>query len=264
MYRKIITISIVGIVALTAAIAFAAVDYNSSRSNTSTAIVNQQVGDILLRYGIGGAKINTVTDALAVGISKVDLKDTLIEIGIGEEGVNEIFTKLDELGTASDDDVKDIFPSDNTTISTSNTADTGGDETVIRKKPGRTKYSNITLERSAFQDTSKNIIQNIRSAAPEEFENLKEELKTGRGTFKTEILSMSLSIRENAKVLRENFRENVRTAIGHVDHGKTARIAVAHGKGLRMINRFRSATARFEHILGRLESRVGKLEARGV
>ena len=30
-----------------------------------------------------------------------------------------------------------------------------------------------------------------------------------------------------------------------------------------MLNRFRSATARFNHILGRLESRVLKLEARG-
>ena len=75
---------------------------------------------------------------------------------------------------------------------------------------------------------------------------------------------MNLSIRENAKALRDNFREKVSATIGHVDHGKTARIAAAHGKGLRMLNRFRSAMARFDHILGRLESRVQKLEAQGI
>ena len=68
---------------------------------------------------------------------------------------------------------------------------------------------------------------------------------------------------EKAKGVRENLRKNVRAVIGHVDHGKTARIAVAHGKGLRMINRFRSATARFDHILSRLESRVEKFKAQG-
>ncbi|MBI2122384.1 MAG: hypothetical protein HYT98_04675 [Candidatus Sungbacteria bacterium] len=65
--------------------------------------------------------------------------------------------------------------------------------------------------------------------------------------------------REAAKELRDNFRKNVKTTIGHVDHGKTARIAVAHGKGLRMLNRFRSAMARFDHILSRLESRIEKM-----
>ncbi|MBI2122383.1 MAG: hypothetical protein HYT98_04670 [Candidatus Sungbacteria bacterium] len=83
--------------------AFAADDYNSSRSNTSISvanipIANKHVGDILLRYDIGGAEINKVTDALARGISKVDLKATLVAIGINEEGIQAVFTKLDELG----------------------------------------------------------------------------------------------------------------------------------------------------------------------
>tara|TARA_Y100000310_G_scaffold341547_1_gene441028 strand:- start:3917 stop:4975 length:1059 start_codon:yes stop_codon:yes gene_type:complete len=218
-------------------------NYNSSLSNKSIAKVREEVGNIFLRYGVGGADINKVTDALeGSGVYEAELKSFLIEIGIGEEGVNEIFTKLDELGIGIN----------------------GENESTARKSSRRVRYGNITLEREVFQDASKNIIQNIRSAAPEERENLKEKLKASRETFQTEILSMSLSIRENAKVLRENFRENVRTAIGHVDHGKTARIAVAHGKGLRMINRFRSATARFDHILGRLESRVEKLKARNI
>lgn len=334
--RKTITILIVGIMVFTAITAFSATDYNSSRSNTSTAILNQQIGDILLKYGAGGAEVNKVTDALAVGISKAELEDTLIAIGIGEEGVNEVFVKLDELGVGFiklDDEEKtvtscpdsggpgcgfgegstieggeakvipapdagDISKETSTwdteivsldlrsEVSTPDTGDTQakedsyikiegiweeaisaldtGDDSVIRKRPGRTSYQNITLKRTIFQDIANDIIQNIRAATPEERENLVDELQANRRIYDTEILSMSLSIRENAKELRENFRERVETVIGHVDHGKTARIVIAHGKGLRMINRFRSATARFEHILGRLESRVGKFEARGV
>ena len=101
MKKKVITILVLGVVALTAITAFAG-EYNSSISNSSTtlSIINKQVGNILLRYGVGGAEINKVTDTLAVGIDEVDLKSMLIEIGIGEEGVNEVFTKLDELGVA--------------------------------------------------------------------------------------------------------------------------------------------------------------------
>ena len=329
---KIFTLLIIGVVALTATAVFAAKNYNSSKSNTSSiAIIDQQVGDMLLRYGAGGIEINKVTDALAVGIGEIALKAMLSEIGIGDEGVNEIFTKLDELGAGFiklDDEEKAISTTDtgDTTksevdvffdidvkaistpdtinaaqgveeieiaveqikrgeISTPSAGDApqagfkeilgieseteiieikdGDDTTVVRKIPGRTTYQNITLERAIFHDASKNIIQNLRAATPEERESLINELQTSRGLWDTEIVSMDLKIRENAQELRDNFRKRVETTIGHVDHGKTARIANAHGKGLRMINRFRSATARFNHILGRLESRVLKLEARG-
>ncbi|MCH8906405.1 MAG: UvrD-helicase domain-containing protein, partial [Candidatus Heimdallarchaeota archaeon] len=84
-----------------------------------------------------------------------------------------------------------------------------GDDAVVRKKPGRTTYANITLKRAVFHEAAMNIIQNIRSAAPEERENLINELRDNRGTFQTEIVSMSLSIRENAKELRENFRKTI-------------------------------------------------------
>ncbi len=251
--------------ALTAAFVFAAEDYNSSRSNTQTSIdkINEDVGNVLIRYAVGGAEINEVTDALVVGISTVDLKAMLVRFGVSDAGITEVFAELDRLGTGDTPQpaaVNSGLELVKDGVSAPDTGSTAGEEPTTR----RTKYSNITLERGAFKDAAMNAIQNIKSAAPEERENLKEELKVSRETFKTEILSMSLSIRENAKELRENFRENVKTTIGHVDHGKTARIAVAHGKGLRMLNRFRSATARFDHILGRLESRIEKIGARGV
>ena len=137
---------------------------------------------------------------------------------------------------------------------------------ICRAFPPGKCLSAVKVEeiRKDFQETQMNIIRNIRSAAPEERKSLIDELKAKREAFQTEIVSLNLGIRENAKGLRDNFRENVSATIGHVDHGKTARIAVAHGKGLRMINRNRSAISRFDHILGRLESRVKKLEVQGV
>ena len=134
------------------------------------------------------------------------------------------------------------------------------DSADLAKTVARVKYSNITLERGylAFNEASEDIIQNIKFASPEERKNLIEELKVNRKTLRTEILSMSLSTRENAKALRENFRENMRATIGHVDHGKTAKIIIAHGKGVRMLNRYNSAIARFDHILGKIESRSEK------
>ncbi|MCH7598091.1 hypothetical protein IID27_03605, partial [Patescibacteria group bacterium] len=101
MRVKIITALVIVVMALTATAVFAG-NYNSSLSNKSTAIVNQQVGDILLRYGIGGAEINRVTDALSVGISKADLKAILIEIRINENSVQAILVAFDTLGIGID------------------------------------------------------------------------------------------------------------------------------------------------------------------
>jgi len=341
MHTKILILLIVGAVAFTATAVFAVENYNSSRSNTSTAIVNQQVGDILLRYSIGGAEINKVTDALARGISKVDLKAMLVLIynsaqsnvsnrllnEQNEEGfIKEVFTELDRLGvgineeglqaisTPAAEDVpqstigeiiktfppEEVSAPDTEDVLAPATAKEIDDATPILfkekekepqpttakevkkgepvevKKPAERRQPAPTITPQtgivsnigssgldgvrAFHDAAMNIIQNIRSAAPEERKNLIDELRANRGTFQTEILSMRLSIRENAKELRENFIVQYR----ETDFNFLSRIAVAHGKGLRMINRFRSATVRFEHILGRLESRVQKLETRGV
>lgn len=90
-------------VGFTAATAFAAENYNSSKSNTATSIakVNEEVGNILLRYNIGGAEINKVTNALAVGISEEKLITLLVEVGVGKERVKAALAEFDKLGIAS-------------------------------------------------------------------------------------------------------------------------------------------------------------------
>ena len=98
MNTKIFTLLIVGMVALTATTTvFSAVDYNSSRSNT-TEIADKIIRDLFWRYGISDAEIDKVTGSLAVGISKIDLKATLIEVGISKKGIQEVFIELDRLG----------------------------------------------------------------------------------------------------------------------------------------------------------------------
>lgn len=309
MYKKIL-LSIILMTAFAITPVFAAKNYNSAKSNTSSiAQVNEHIGNILLRYNFGGAEINKVTNALAIGITDVDLKVLLTRIGLDGEVVRIVFTELDRLGVGINEEglqsistletksilrkdatmsvdtlpsalpdgraYRDPLPTAESTISgelhrppalnkIKQTEDTARGDVVDSAYKKRVRYGNITLKRAVFHDVSKNIIQNIRSATPEDRENLLDELKTNRETFQSEIVSMSLKIHENAQDLRENFRENVISVIGHVDHGKTARIAVAHGRSLKMLNRFRSAIARFDHILLRIESRALKLEARGI
>lgn len=389
MHKKIIILLIVGVVTLTATAVFAVADYNSSRSNTSTAIVNQQVGDILLRYGIGGAEINQVTDALAVGIDEDKFIAMLSEIGLNDSGITELLAKLDELGTgapigetgavatieegtvsapaagveeekaeepaeesaaeepvaeesaikefdsstpilfegkaeesaeepaeeraAATEEIFGSYPSpsevsvpdtgdipqptepgvdifieiDGVEGEEKSTPDTGdappsgfkeisgieSETEIIEYKDGddmtarRGRYGDIVLKRSVFQDAAMGIIRNIRSAAPEERDDLIDKLRTTTGTFQTEILSMSLAIRDNAKDLRDNFRKATVTIKLRDDQGVApklceavckGRITIAHGKGLLLVYRYRSALARFDDILGRIESRVAR------
>lgn len=64
--------------------------------------VNQEVGDILLAYSIGGAEINKVADAVVAGIVEVDLKALLAEVGINQEKTEEVFVKIDAFETKFD------------------------------------------------------------------------------------------------------------------------------------------------------------------
>lgn len=289
-------------------------NYNSSLSN------RMGVQDILLSYGVGGADINKVTDALeGSGVYEAELKSFLIAIGINEEGVQAILVKFDGLGIGSTGDTTQSAPATGiikikdanggTAVSSPGAGDTAqpANGTVIEKNPpqraseistpdtggalpkaaeGTIKsilpskqakpapdavdtatqksYRRVLLQQGkVFHDTQMNIVQNIRSAAPEERKDLIDELQASRETFQTEIVSMNLSIRGNAKELREHYQAELND-VNDDGRVRLARIAVAHGKGLRMLNRFRSAMARFDHILGRLESRVEKLEAQGV
>ena len=327
-------------------------NYNSSLSNKSVGKVRQEVGDILLRYGVGGADINKVTDALeGGGVYEAELKSFLIAIGINEQGVQKIIVEFDGLGIGINEEGMQA-------VSTPDAGDTSQSKPYIKIQgiPGKTEAIPTPdtediqpradeveglegpileelgkqLDRSVFHDTAtvkrielmqntigkiqerlkrcdtkvcitvgdhakkrmglttgaekaikdgktEETIQSLRTvkkivegdiellAGVEDKGSIADVLGLERALLRqTDVALKALDTRENAKELRENFRENVKTIIGHVDHGKTARIAVAHGKGLRMLNRFRSAMARFDHILGRLESRVEKLEAQGV
>lgn len=363
VYIKIVAIFVVGIVALGAFTVFAgdpvpglditieqipggkisSKNYNSSLSSKSTAQVREGVGNVLLRYGVGGSEINQITGVLeGSGVYEAELKSFLLKIGINESDAQAILVEFDKLGIAINEEglqavsalsageavsspaaeadvIKEpLQPTGEVSISDTGSVTKGigeveiavekiergeistaagtevasrsatgeikiltperkilapdagdGEPTpTVRKRPGRVKYGDITLKRGLFHDAAINVIQNIRSAAPEEKEGLIDELRASRETLRTEIVSMSLGIRDNAKALRDNFRDNVITIKSEVAPKLCGavcigRIAVAHGKGLRMLNRFRSAMARFDHILNRLESRVLKLKERG-
>ncbi|QQG45219.1 MAG: hypothetical protein HYW89_04465 [Candidatus Sungiibacteriota bacterium] len=263
---------------------FAADDYNSSRSNTSISVVNipianKHVGDILLRYGAGGAEINEVTDALARGISTADLKAMLVKFGVSDTGIEAVFTKLDELGAGADSPEKEFTTGGAVSApAAGKTPQPAAVNREVKRMSGKVSAPNTQddprrgkgsvnfinkPDRGAFHDTQQEILAEFdryeEGKSVREKTDKIEKLRANREAFQTEIISVNLTIRENAKALRDNFRENVKTTIGHVDHGKTARIAVAHGKGLRMLNRYRSAMVRFDHILSRLESRIEKM-----
>jgi len=337
--------------------------YNSSRSSKSAGLIRMEVGDILLRYGVGGAEINKVTDALeGNGVYETELKSFLVAIGINEVGVQEVITKLNELGAGADSpktglDAPTLEFTDSA-VSTPAAGETpqpsAGDpelhrpptkvsvpdtEDVQTRATGDVLIGNTGGDRSTFQDTAtvkkielmQNTIRKIQERLKgcdtkvcitvgdhakyragvateadkaieagkneEAIQSLRAVKKIVEGDIEllaavedkgliADVLGLERAllhqtdsaltdlqrslvpavqkvresaVRGTAKELRDNFRENVKTTIGHVDHGKTARIAVAHGKGLRMLNRYRSAMARFDHILGRLESRIEKM-----
>ncbi|QQG46013.1 MAG: hypothetical protein HYY55_03545 [Candidatus Niyogibacteria bacterium] len=218
-------------------------NYSSSLSNKSAGLIRMEVGDVLLRYGVGGADINKVTDALeGKGVYEAELKSFLIAIGVNEKGVQEVIAKLDELGAAS-----------NAAPAASNAVETGADST--EKESAGDGNAHGFPDRRA--DSPKKEFTSGAVFAPAARETpqpatVNPELHRPPTSLK------ELDTSENAKVLRDNFRENVRTLFKD-DGTPLRRIAVAHGKGLRMLNRFRSAMARFDHILGRLESRIEKM-----
>ena len=115
----------------------------------------------------------------------------------------------------------------------------------------------IKEKRDSLQKEAQKQLKNLKDATLEGREKIIEGLKSRREALKEEAQALRQNLRENAKGLRDNFREKVKSV------KERARIGAAHGKGLRMLNRFRSAIARFEHILKRLETRTQKLEAQG-
>lgn len=115
-------------------------------------------------------------------------------------------------------------------------------------------------ERVNFEYSTMKSIQDLKAAESEEQrENIRKELRANRQTLQENVQTLRQDLRENAQELRENFRtEYLKYELKDV-RVVSFRIALAHGKGLRMINRYRSAIARFDHIFGRLESRIEKI-----
>lgn len=119
-------------------------------------------------------------------------------------------------------------------------------------------FKQIQQERQALKNEVQVMLSNFSTATTVERQEMMEELQTRRQEVQESIQTLRQNLRENAKLLRENFREKVK------DLKQRVRIAVVHGRSLRMLNRFRAAIARFEHILDRLESRKQKIEERGI
>ncbi len=117
---------------------------------------------------------------------------------------------------------------------------------------------NIQRKKIMFQQETKTVLRNINNLGKENRQKAKEELQAKRETLLNETTALRQNLKEGAKDMRDNFKEKVKSP------KQRALIASAHGKGLRMINRYRSAVARFDNILQRLETRVEKMENNGV
>lgn len=232
--------------------------YDSSFSKKSPGLVRKEVGDVLLGYGVGGADINKVTDALeGGGVYEAELESFLIAIGINDEAtsgagggagagkVKAILSEFDKLGIGINKEP--------------NAGDAAQGSQVIECKTDAQCHKGEICAKGmclvikplpppALSPPAATLIPAVQKAR--EIARLQKSAET-----------LSQDLRANAQDLRDNFRErSVREVTDKIEKLEIARIAVAHGKGLRMVNRYRSAIARFDHILGRLESRVQKLE----
>lgn len=269
-------------------------NYSSSLSNKSIGQVRMEVGNVLLGYGFSGADINKVTEALeGGGVYEAELKSFFLAVGMNEKDTQNILLEFDKIGISSakedaqgvstpvggavpapsEGTLKDILPSkqaEPAPVTTPQQPSAGAARTDVKKdfsgldsetRSGMfIKLGDLPGKQAAFRDSTAKSIQNLKAAESKEQRGMiLQELEANRRTLLPAIQRVRESLNANAQELRKDFRENVKTTIGHVDHGKTGRIAVAHGKGLRMVNRYRSAMARFNHILGRMESRIEKI-----
>ena len=133
-------------------------------------------------------------------------------------------------------------------------------ETLFRElREERTELqTQIKSDLRSFQTESKILLRGLAEATPEARKEAMQDLQEGREELRQKARELRDNLRDTAKERREAFREKFR------DARESARVAAAHGKGLRMLNRYRAAIARFAHIRERLESRMEKLEEQGV
>lgn len=119
-------------------------------------------------------------------------------------------------------------------------------------------FQNIQRKKTMLQQETKTALQNMKNAGAENRLDAKQQLQAKREALLSEAQALRKNLKENSEVLRDNFREKIKSV------KQRALTAAAHGKGLKMLNRFRSAAARFDNILGRLESRIQRLENKGI
>lgn len=119
---------------------------------------------------------------------------------------------------------------------------------------------NLEQKREQFRQEAEPILARLKDKdlAFEEREQLRQQLREKNDELRLEAIQLHQETLNNAQQLRQNFRQNI------LDVRTRAQVAVAHGKGLRMLNRFRAAITRFDHILVRLETRAHKMEAEGI
>lgn len=133
-------------------------------------------------------------------------------------------------------------------------------ETMMRELRGeRTELqAQIKSDLQSFQTEARTLLRDLADATPEERKEAMQDLREGREELRQQARELRDNLRDTAKERRDAFREKFH------DARESARVAAAHGKGLRMLNRFRAAITRFTHITERLESRREKMEERRI
>lgn len=213
----------------------------------STQRLSESIGNFLGRQGINSAQSTKLIDAISRGISEEELKSMLSEMGASEIAIQNILSRLDAMGAATDtppivsESQKQAAPA--LTIKTKSSPPVKSPDGGVGGTESSDSANLITGEEQAKTEGKGIIKRDNGGSSLEEIKIVKD--------------------RETQKLLRAQFKESIKTAKDEGDVRKIGSIAVAHAYGMRVANRFQAAIARLENIINRLESRTAKLKAEG-